>query len=87
MKLDVYILDRIKSCGCHYMGIGHGCFRCPFEEARKNAGVSCNELVYEQGLLLRTAIEAYRTDKKFAEIFDKRCPEYKYLLRTKAVIL
>lgn len=81
------VADKIIRCGCHYMGLGCGCSRCPFEKARKNAGISCGDLHDRQDVLLKAAIGAYRTDKKFAEIFDKRCPEYKYLLRTKAVIL
>lgn len=87
MKLGYDVADKIKRCGCYYMGIGRGCFRCPFEKARKKAGITCGDLPDRQDILLKAAAEAYRTDKKFAEVFDKRCPEYKYLLRTKAVIL
>lgn len=81
-------LTIILYTGCYYVGIGCGCDGCPFEEAReRNKFRSCRNLLDNPHLLLKIASEAYRTDKKFAEIFDERCAKYKDALSLKAVIL
>lgn len=87
MKLLPKDISRIVSCGCWYVGLdAHDCSGCPFEEARDRLGISCDEFIAHPDVVLKTASEAYHTNKKFAEMFDKLCGKYMYVLPVKAVI-
>ena len=88
MKLTEHEILDIRYCGCYYMGLGNGCRSCPFKLSLEKYGVKeCGQLRNYPRAVVEIASDAYRNDKKFARIFDKRCGQYKSALMLKAVVL
>lgn len=72
MKLTRQELLEIVKCGCFYQG-GNDCDGCPFNPVKLKIGdwVCCEDLSDYPDVVLKTASEAYRTNKEFAKVFDK----------------
>lgn len=87
MTLTTDDLDRIRQTGCEHVD-GPDCAGCLFEDTIVGARlVCCEELVENPLLLLKMVSDIYQTNKKFAQVFDKHCKQYKDVLKLKAVIL